>query len=620
MRTWVVAVVMAVLSAAPAAAGSSMFWVETKDLGDATAVVRAMRDRGAQELPVEALALYEQGLAAMRAGDTDRATALFTSASWVDPSFPEAHLALARIQFLRNPGAALQELGAAFTAASRSFGAQHLALVNVMLGTLVLVLLTGVIVLFYILGRLLARLHHVIAEILQVWLPGRLAWAAAGFALAAPFFWRVGILPVLLLAAGSLWFWMSRGERRWTLVVAGYCLIAPAALWVASPVLFSPLDPGSPSFLISRAMVAPATDGLIEEIESSIERDPENPRLHFALGMLEKRRERIGVAREAYDRSLALGGPEAIIHNNLGVIEYHAGRFDEAIAHFRSAVDTEPELASAHYNLSQAYAKRLFFDKADIELREANRLAFHRIREVIKTRTGGTNGTLLDESLPAKAYWMEASAGPRILPSLPPSLAILFPSSPAFLPVFALLFLGAGLLIGSRLHASLPSFACSNCGRPVCRRCLRRIKRQPFCRTCGETLLRIQSLSYSRLVLDARLKRGGRLRQVASRVSGLLLPGYHALRLEKPTLAAGIAALFALGMVMLASGSPPVTRLGWLDAQPDVWWPGVPVALLILAEGISAITVWKLDASRAGELSRALAAADDDDLDLASAA
>ena len=579
---------------APPAGAQSMFWAGETDIAGTDALLQRMRHMGAAELTAEALACYEAGVTSFEEGRRGEAQELFQRAAVIDPAFPEAHLALARLHILSRPDAAAGDLVRAIRAGFHSFGAQHLLLANTLLGSLILLLLGCSVVCLYTLAHLFARVHHVLSELLRRWFPAAPASIAAGLALAAPLFWHLGMIPVLLLFGGLMWPWMRRSERFWVGTLGGATILAPIILWLASPVVMGPLDPRSHPSLIHRAMVSPKNLGLMASLDKARAEDPDNPNLNFARGMMLKRGGNPGAAVLAYKASMNHGGPIAPIQNNLGVIAFLQGDYDAAVHHFREAIANDPNLGSTHYNLSQAYAKKLYFDKADEELAEANRLSFRRIREMIKNQSGGTNDSLIDEPLPAKAFWSEAMSLPRSLPGVPGWLRVFFPGSMVLLPVICIPLLLAGVVLGAKLHRALPSFACRNCGKPVCRRCLRRIRRVPYCGRCGDALLQIQSAAYSQLALNSRLRRTSRLAAAAGRAVNLLVPGYHALSLGRTGVAAWISMGWVLGLLLLAKGTLPVTRLAWIESGPGLWWPEVPILVLSVTLVLSWIGLWRL--------------------------
>ena len=589
---WVCIAALSGLFAAPIAGANTSLWSGQSNLADPEALIESMRHRGAAELPLEAVTYYEAGLRAMAEGDTDAAVSMFNNALLCDPAFPEAHLALARVHFPKRQ--AFAHLWLAGQAATRSFGAQHTLLVNLVMGPLLVFVLGALVVVVFSLAQLFSRVHHVLQEILGSWFPKVVGTVVAVLILVAPFFWGVGFLPAAVLLAGFFWWWMAEGARKWTLALVGVTCAAPLFFWAASPVLFHPMDPKGLPYLLSRSMSAPDSPSLRRDLQAALRETPEDPNLHFALAMLDKRGNRLKASWDRYETAYKLGGPASAIQNNLGVVAFHQGRYDEAVQAFKESVSLSPKNAAPHYNLSQAYAKKLYFDKADEELREANRLSYSRIREMIVNQTPGTNGTLLDEPLPASAFWKATLNGPHSLARIPSWLSPLFPGPMAWIPAFVIPFFLVGLGLGRKVNRMLMSFACTNCEKPVCRRCLRRIKKKPYCESCGDALLQIQSAAFSKLVLNSRFQRTNRLAAFLGAGVAWIVPGYHALNLGRTSVGAGIVMAFAAGLAALVQGSLPVSRMAWIHDALSPWWPEAPLALIGCTIVVSWITVVKL--------------------------
>ncbi|HKQ47257.1 MAG TPA: tetratricopeptide repeat protein [Phycisphaerae bacterium] len=89
-----------------------------------------------------------------------------------------------------------------------------------------------------------------------------------------------------------------------------------------------------------------------------LEKRPNNPRAHFALGVAKaesgQRDEAIGHYRDA----LALDPSDARTHNNLAIVYAQEGRKAEAIAEYERALALQPEHAEAHNNLGVLLAEQ----------------------------------------------------------------------------------------------------------------------------------------------------------------------------------------------------------------------------------------------------------------------
>ena len=67
--------------------------------------------------------------------------------------------------------------------------------------------------------------------------------------------------------------------------------------------------------------------------------------------------------------------PAAATHNAEGIVEYNIGHWDVAKTHFEAAINTDPGLAEAHYNLALALDKLGAHAEATAHFKKAGELA-----------------------------------------------------------------------------------------------------------------------------------------------------------------------------------------------------------------------------------------------------
>ncbi|MEM7253327.1 MAG: tetratricopeptide repeat protein [Pseudomonadota bacterium] len=76
-------------------------------------------------------------------------------------------------------------------------------------------------------------------------------------------------------------------------------------------------------------------------------------------------------ARDAYERALALAPRSTDAHINLGRLCQEQSRFEEAEAHYRSAIRVDADEATAHFNLATLYEDQEDWGRAEASYRAA---------------------------------------------------------------------------------------------------------------------------------------------------------------------------------------------------------------------------------------------------------
>ena len=113
---------------------------------------------------------------------------------------------------------------------------------------------------------------------------------------------------------------------------------------------------------------------------------------HNNLGVILKRRGMVEQAVAHFRKALEIDPGFVESHVNLGTIAQQAGRLDEALGHYRRAVQSQPDDAGAHNNIGTVYQVRgrpdeaaVYYEKA-IELRPDHAEAHANLGAVLQTR------------------------------------------------------------------------------------------------------------------------------------------------------------------------------------------------------------------------------------------
>lgn len=93
-------------------------------------------------------------------------------------------------------------------------------------------------------------------------------------------------------------------------------------------------------------------DAAIEHYLLALQREPDEPGVHFNLGLIYDRRGEWDAAIRHYTRAVELVPDLVRAHNNLGTALKATGRLQEALAHYRLAIEAQPDYVLAHKNLA----------------------------------------------------------------------------------------------------------------------------------------------------------------------------------------------------------------------------------------------------------------------------
>ena len=147
-------------------------------------------------------------------------------------------------------------------------------------------------------------------------------------------------------------------------VVAAYCLCQELLSAAVSPVFRSRLLRGAVpavALFVVAAGLGSATVRRNEEYRSemaifqdAIEKSPNNPLAHFAVGAVLQRLGKYGEAIPHFQRALELKPDYYQARHNLGVAYRHAGMPLEAIRHYEMALRLNPHDARTHSSLASA--------------------------------------------------------------------------------------------------------------------------------------------------------------------------------------------------------------------------------------------------------------------------
>jgi tetratricopeptide (TPR) repeat protein len=112
------------------------------------------------------------------------------------------------------------------------------------------------------------------------------------------------------------------------------------------------------------------SDEAVVALEKALEVDPQHRKAHNNMALASIDLGELEMAEVHYRESLAIE-PEAAIYSDLGFVLERQGMIEDAAEAYRKALELDPELHSAHYNLGASLARSGDYEEAEVHLRAA---------------------------------------------------------------------------------------------------------------------------------------------------------------------------------------------------------------------------------------------------------
>ncbi|HVR42860.1 MAG TPA: tetratricopeptide repeat protein [Thermoanaerobaculia bacterium] len=336
-------------------------------------------------------------------------------------------------------------------------------------------------------------------------------------------------------------------------------------------------------------------------LQALIEYLPEDPVLHLLAGNLYVLQGSDNDAVIHYRRAVQLDDSIAGAHLNIGNLHFLNNDFTAAISRYERAADADPRLAIASYNHSVAAGELYRFDEQREKIDEARQ----RDRALIDRLTSASSRSGLDVvlyELPIDQAWRHAEQIARRgdarelygnfawfdpLPQLTTPLAI-----------GALAALLVGLALWALRRRSGLAGACIKCGRTFCHRCKSARESATYCTQCIHIYLKRDGVSADtkrRKLMEVQdyQSRTVRLRKLL----GTVLPGAPQL-LSGSVLAGAVILLAFLAFASLAFLIGRLAPLGPSSDTMRLFVRGLAIATALLVWLIFSLPVYR---ERAGQ-------------------
>ncbi len=533
-----------------------------------TGAVRTVADD--YDRTAASLEAYQRARSARKSGDVTGAISAYREASMADRNALAPRVAMALALTFRDPSGAVEAWRGAARGLLEDYRSQRWLVRNAIIlaalaGSIAAVLLsTGLFL------RHLRMIHHTLSETLS-WSvsAGRtssaLAWIILAFPAMAGFGMVATSLFYLFLCSGRL----RGGERLPALLAAVWAVLLGPALLACTP-LWGRAPTGHDATLIAEVQVDPSGRPASAAIEDWRTDSPGEAIPQYLAGRSMLDTGHPEGAIELFNMSRASGEiPVAVLDTNLGNAWAALNRDELAIQHYRRAAAADEHCFEAHYNLSVVLARNGRYVEADRALDKASAIDLDRLRSL------GRDGTPLlqekppDANMSAGHLWsLDLQTPPR--PDPPAVLAALLP--------LRSLHWGGGLALLAILLALwgdrwfrrlLDVHVCYQCGTPVCRRCLKRVDRRAYCRSCAESLCGLGAGESTRRLIRRLLDERPTWRGQAVRTLTCLVPGTGAVLRGNPAhgALASLLAGLALALWLFPAWGTPYTHL----PGPGLW-------------------------------------------------
>ncbi len=532
-----------------------------------------------------AIASAMRGLSSSRAGDYRGADAYWNRAERLDPSYSTPLFSSARFHFWHDPRASAQQLLRSTNLWIGDFLGQQLVASNVFVLLFIPLLLSAVCCALLIFLHRARSLHHLYWEHLQLIIPRQAAkWAVWGL-FALPALWNLGWLLWAALLMAAAFPILERSQKRFAWGLFALLLVTPLGIHLLQD-LIAPADPAHPVASLYRAQRAGISPPSLAELNRLARQYPEEGAIYFTESMVRRQGGDLEGARRALEQAEAFRPLSADrFLSARGILSYREGDIEETIRQFAQAVEREPDRFELRYNLSKAYARASLFLKADREMRQAFALNSSRVRHEERRRLLDQTDDLIEERLNAPDLWKMLARTPHGAGfAMPRMLTILFPGQNPLLLWPGALFVPLVLWISIRWHRQLKIHSCCQCGRIVCRRCMKRREQRVFCSECALSAGRWANAQYTQLLLARLLGRHDRWRDRLLDLGRFTIPGLGAVLRQRTQRAFIQLFLLALCAVWMASDGLPVKPLPWTRLEelvfPTLAFPLACLALL----------------------------------------
>ncbi len=375
--------------------------------------------------------------------------------------------------------------------------------------------------------------HRALFHDVKERLPGSLSLlpiSIIGWGFLAIVLWVGGIFWFILLLSVLTWGYVDPLGKRFIKAFLVFVFLLPLILLLMGITFNAYHTPYIKALRdISYGIYSGETEKIFKE---ALQSDPFNPEAGFSLALINKKKGFLEAAEKGYRELIEHSYQLDKVYNNLGNVYYAEKKFHEAIKAYESALEENPKLFSAHYNLAQAlWQDPSSSEKAVEELDQAQRLdydRFNKIREIAGT-SSHYNLVLVDELLPRYApflgsfkLWQPGYEASKKVWSLFSRL-----DNPLYLLGVAPFSWWILIKARDRFQRKMGyAYYCEMCGDPMCKYCQQGGGARKLCTSCSYIFAKRGVVKPGKREEKIRqVKHYEQARRWTARITSLLLPG-----------------------------------------------------------------------------------------------
>jgi tetratricopeptide (TPR) repeat protein len=505
---------------------------------------------GATTLTLPAQIHYQFALAEAEKGNIEAARANLEQSIALDPQFPDAYFTMSWLQFRSFDPDALFNLVAGIKTVWKSFHAQSLLVVNVLLIAVLLLVMVASIVCIAFAIRYLPFAAYRLAEAVDTRFNAALPRAAALFVVLIPFALFPGFVTGFCLLLVMAWHFMHRRERVTMVLLivpfVGLALLAPRIdryATAANPASFVSLATASMTSAANGRMIAIISETQAPGLESE---------KHNVLGILQLRQENFDVAADHFLKAIAIAPEDPVAYINLGNVYYIQGVYEKALEGYRKADRLAPNDPVGQYNLAQAYIKTLLLAESSKALKNAAARGIDGVKQSY-AELALPHAMVYPRAYSNGALWRIAAvegshtASAVIDDGLRP-ITRFGVRSTAMLMVLALI---VALILGRAIRPWHLAFQCSNCGELTSESSCNSERGTFICAPCYATIASVSSDKVIEALLRQRRQKVLVRRRRAIRFVTTWLPGIRDIFYGRLTRGILLAAVFSFSLIQL---------------------------------------------------------------------